>query len=699
MSNITEINETVSIELQGDIALICINNPPVNATGQVVRAGLQQAIAHLNAEAKAKVIAIYCAGRTFVAGADIREFGKPPAAPSLPDVYDELEASAIPVIAIMHGTALGGGYELGLASHSRVGIKGLKVGLPEVLLGVLPGAGGTQRLPRLVGMAASLPVILTGRHIPAAEALQIGMIDKLVEGEPRQVALDMGAAVLDGSLPTRRTGEITVEPNEQAIAETRAMLAKTAAHLYSPHACVDCVEASVKPIREGLAFERARFMDCMNTPQRSGLIHAFFAERAVANIPERKVPAREVNSLGVIGGGTMGSGIATSALLAGLPVTLIEVAQEGLDRGVATITANLDGAVKRGKLAAEKRDATLAMLTPSTDMAALAQVDLVIEAVFEKMEVKKEIFAKLDGICKPGAILATNTSYLNVNDIAACTSRPQDVIGLHFFSPAHVMRLLEIVVAEKTAPEVVASGFALAKRMKKVGVRAGVCDGFIGNRILGKYSTAVAHMLLDGARAKQIDDALEAFGAAMGPHRVGDLAGLDIGYMTRRSKDATRDPAERYSGGIADRLSEAGWNGRKTGKGFYVYENGKEVAETPELDEIMAAERAKDGAVQREFTDQNIIDRYMTAMILEAAKVVQEGIALRPVDVDCTFLFGYGFPRHRGGPLHYADTIGAAELVRRIQEYAKENAHFWTVPALLEKMAADGSTFADLNQG
>ena len=384
--------------------------------------------------------------------------------------------------------------------------------------------------------------------------------------------------------------------------------------------------------------------------------------------------------------------------MAGLPVTLIEVTQEALDRGVATITGNLDGAVKRGKMSAAKRDTALVNLSASMSMDALAEVDLVIEAVFESMDVKKEIFSALDAICKEGAVLASNTSYLDVNEIAAMTKRPQDVLGLHFFSPAHIMKLLEVVVGEKTAPEVVATGFALAKNMRKIGVRAGVCDGFIGNRILGHYLKTASYLVLDGAHPDQVDKALEGFGFAMGPHRVGDLAGLDIGYMTRKRLAATRPAEERYGGAIADRLSENGWNGRKTSKGYYAYE-GRDTLKNPDLDAIIDEERAKAGITPRAFSDEEIVERYMTAMISEATRVVEDGIALRPVDVDVVFLSGYGFPRFRGGPLHYADTIGAAALVKRIEAYAQEDAHYWQVPELLRKMSEDGSTFADLNKG
>lgn len=698
MAESNSTSEAVSYGYEGDVALICIDNPPVNATGIAVREGLVKAVEAINAEAKAKAIAIYCAGRTFIAGADIREFGKPPKAPSLTEVLDVLEASAIPTVSIMHGTTLGGGYETALATHARVAMKGAKFGLPEVLLGIIPGAGGTQRLPRLSGIPFALDIAVSGRHAKVEEGLEKGAIDRVVDpGEPRDIAVAMGKEIIAGTLPTRRTADIQAKADDAAVAATLDMVAKKNPHLINLAECVKAIGASTLPLAEGLKKEREHFMVCMNSPQRAGLIHAFFGERAVSNIPEAKGETRNLQKIGVIGGGTMGSGIATSCLMAGYDVTLVEVKQDALDRGVATITKNLDGAVSRGKMKADKRDAALAKLSPALEMEALADMDLVIEAVFEKMEIKKDIFGKLNTICKPGAILASNTSYLDINAIAACTDRPQDVLGLHFFSPAHVMRLLEIVQGEKTAPDVLATGFHLAKNLGKVGVLAQVCDGFIGNRILGHYGKVISYLVLDGASPQQVDDALESFGMAMGPHKVGDLAGLDIGYMTRqRKKEEGLPPGERYGGDIADRISEREGHGRKTGKGYYLYESGSPVP-NPAVADIIDEVRAEKGITPRDFTEQEIIDRYMTAFIAEAARVVEDGTAKRPVDVDMVFLFGYGFPRHRGGPLHYADTIGAKELVRRIEAYAEEDANYWKVPPLLRKMAEDGTTFADLN--
>lgn len=547
-----------------------------------------------------------------------------------------------------------------------------------------------------MGMEHTLDMALTGRMVPGDTALEWGLIDRIEEGDPRDVAIKGAQAVLDGSLATRRTADLPVVVDEAALENARAMAAKKMPFLDSPPMLIDAVARSTGDVKDGMKFERECFMALLKTESGRGMIHAFFAERAVAKIPEAGATPREIKKIGVIGGGTMGSGIATSALNSGFEVRLIEVAQEALDRGVATISKNLEGAVKRGKSTQEKMDAALGRLTPSTNMDDLSDVDLVIEAVFENMDVKKEIFTNLDRICKDGAILASNTSYLNIDEIASVTKRPEDVIGLHFFSPAHIMKLLEIVVADKTAPEVVATGFQLAKKMRKIGVRAGVCDGFIGNRILAYYGKTAGYLMEDGASPQQIDDALEAFGFAMGPYKVGDLAGLDIGWANRKRMHETRPEEERYVE-IHDRICENGWFGRKTGKGFYVYDGG-DIRPNPEVAGIIDAERAKKGITPRTFSDQEIVDRYMTAMISEAARVVEEGIALRPIDVDAVFLFGYGFPRFRGGPLQYADTIGAKELVSRIQSYAKDDPYYWKMPALLERMAEDGTTFADLNK-
>ncbi len=692
-----QINDVVSIETLSHIALICLNNPPVNAASQALRYGLQQAISIANTNDAIRVIAIYGAGRTFVAGADIKEFDGPPLEPMLPELVNEIEESETPVVVILHGTALGGGLEIALGGHVRVGLKGLKVGLPEINLGLLPGAGGTQRTPRLIGIPAALDMILSGRHVPANEALELGLIDRLSDEIPRDAAIGAAKDILSGVLMPRRTGEILVKADHSYLDKMKATLLRTHAHLVSPHKCVEAVRASSLKLSEGLKLEKRAFAESMSTPQRAGLIHAFFGERAARNIPEAKISPLDLAHIGVVGAGTMGIGIATTCLLSGLEVTLVEASQEPLEIGIATIHKNLEGAVKRGKLSREKFNSSLKCLTGNTDLASLNQVDMVIEAVFEDMDVKKDIFFKLDKICKTGAVLASNTSYLDINELADITSRPQDVIGLHFFSPAHVMRLIEVIVCEKTNETVSATGFALAKRLRKVGVKSGVCDGFIGNRILSHYRKTAAYLVLDGSSPQEVDQALEAFGFAMGPHKVTDLAGLDIDWLTRRRKAPTRSKEERYSGDVADRLCENGWFGRKAGKGYYLYETA-DMTPNPKVNEIIEAERNRAGLSPKTFSVGEIIDRYMTAMISEATRVLEDKIAARPLDIDMVLLFGYGFPRHRGGPMHYADTIGATKLIEHIEKYAQEDSYYWRVPNLLRDMAKDGKTFADLNR-
>ncbi|WP_102223211.1 3-hydroxyacyl-CoA dehydrogenase NAD-binding domain-containing protein [Acidimangrovimonas sediminis] len=688
--------QIVTIERIGNVALVALDNPPVNAAGQALRAALIAAIEAL--EGTVAAIALYGKGRSFIAGADIREFGKPPQAPSLPEVVNRIEASTTPVVAVLHGVALGGGLEVALGAHARVVAGSVTVGFPEVTLGILPGAGGTQRAPRLAGVGPALDLITTGRRIGAAEAQSLGLVDRIEAGAPRDVALAMAEALAAGSLPHRRTSEIEVVPDPAALTAAEDTVTRRQPQLFAPRRCIEAVAASLRPIAEGLAEERRLFQQCIDSPQRAALVHAFFAEREVAKIPEAGATAREVAHVGVIGGGTMGSGIATAALLAGLRVTLNERDAAALDRGRATIEKNLAGAVKRGKLDAARRDDILrTALQTSVRLEDFAEVDLVVEAVFEDMAVKKEIFTRLDAIAKPGAVLASNTSYLDIDEIAAATSRPGDVLGLHFFSPAHVMRLLEVVVAAKTAPEVTATGFALARKLGKVGVRAGVCDGFIGNRILSHYRKAAEYMVLDGATPWEVDAALQDFGFAMGPFAVMDLAGLDIGWATRKRLAPTRDPRERYSP-VADRICENGWFGRKTGQGYYLHGDAAPKP-NPEVARIIEAARAEAGITPRNFTADEIVTRYMTAMIAEGARVLEDGIALRPVDIDAVFLFGYGFPRFRGGPMLYADTIGAGQLAARIEDFAREDPFYWRVPALIRRLAETGGSFADLNRG
>ncbi|MDJ0970570.1 MAG: 3-hydroxyacyl-CoA dehydrogenase NAD-binding domain-containing protein [Kiloniellales bacterium] len=696
----------VTTERRGSIAVITVDNPPVNALSQAVRQGLDEAVAAAQADGAVAALVIAGAGRTFIAGADIREFGKPPQPPSLPEVISRIEAGEKPVIVALHGTALGGGLEVALGCHYRVALPGAKVGLPEVLLGLIPGAGGTQRTPRLIGAEKALDLITSGRHVAAEEALALGLIDEISEGEdPVAAGIAFAEKVLAEGRPARRSGEVEDKiaddrDNAAVFEDARKSLEKKARGLFSPFKCVAAVEAAVSlPFAEGLKRERALFLECMDSPQRAGLIHAFFAEREVRKIPESKAAPREIAATGVIGGGTMGAGIAVSLLTAGLPVTLVERDEESLTRGRAKVEGILDGGVKRGKMTTEARDALLATkFATALDYGALTGADLVIEAVFEDMAVKKQVFQQLDAALKPGAILASNTSYLNIDEIAAVTGRPKDVIGLHFFSPAHVMKLLEVVVAGKTAPEVVASGFALAKRLGKVGVRAGVCDGFIGNRILSVYRRQADYMIEDGASPYAIDAALLHFGFPMGPYAVADLAGLDIGWANRKRLAPTRDPQERYVE-IADRICERGWFGQKTGRGYYLYKEGSRKGEPdPEVEAIIAEERAKKGMAPRDFTEEEIVRRYLAAMVNEGAKVVEEGIALRPLDVDVTLLYGYGFPRWRGGPMKYADMTGLDKVLADIRGYEAEDSRSWKPAQLLVDLVERGETFDSLNR-
>ncbi|OJJ09260.1 3-hydroxyacyl-CoA dehydrogenase [Alphaproteobacteria bacterium AO1-B] len=694
------MTQSVNLTLEDNIAVIEIANPPVNALSHAVRSGLQDAFRDIAANDEIKAVVVYGAGRTFVAGADIREFGQPPKEPFLPELINEIEACTKPVIAAVHGTVLGGGLELALGAHYRIAAPKTKLGLPEVSLGLLPGAGGTQRLPRLVPVAKAIDMITSGKPVSASDALELGLIDQ-ISGEDDMRAAGLAYAktlVEEGAAPRPVSGLACKAPEDGLFDKARATLGKKARGQIAPQKCIDAIEGAVNlPFAEGLAQERALFRELMDSDQRAALIHAFFSERQVGKLPEiQDVEPRTLEKVGIIGGGTMGSGIATSALLAGLTVTLIERDAEAVAKAEGTVSKNLAGAVKRGKLSQEKFDAIMAgHFTAGSGYEALAEADLVIEAVFESMDVKKEVFGKLDKICKPGAVLASNTSYLDVDEIAEITSRPADVIGLHFFSPAHVMRLLEIVVGAKTAPDVVATGFALAKRLGKIGVRAGVCDGFIGNRILATYRKAIDGAVLAGASPFDVDRALVDFGLAMGPFAVSDLAGLDIGYMTRQRLAATRDPREVYAG-FSDKLCEDGHHGRKTGRGFYDYSGEQPVPNNAILGYI-SEERAAKGIESRSLSDQEIIDRYMAAMVNEAALVVEEGIAQRPLDVDVTLLNGYGFPRWRGGPMQYADTVGVDKILNDIKRFAEEDDFLWQPAPLLEKLAAEGKTFASLN--
>jgi 3-hydroxyacyl-CoA dehydrogenase len=699
-------DDIVTTELRGEILTVTLNHPPVNALSAAVRRRLMHAFDAAESDAACAAIVLTGEGRNFSGGADIREFGKTGLLPTLPDLCARIEASSKPVIAAIHGVCLGGGLEIALSAHYRVASEDARLGLPEVLLGLLPGAGGTQRGTRLIGAQAALDLMLSGRHVGAPEALSWGLVDRLVPaGQDLDAAIAYARELIGQRTAPRRSRDATAgladaQANRAAIDAARTEAQKKSRGLFSPFKIIDAIEAALeRPFDEGIAIERGHFLAAIASPQRAGLIHAFFAEREVAKAPEtRSAQPRSIAKVGVIGGGTMGAGIAVSVLNAGLPVVMIERDEPSLARGRGFVEKVYDGLVAKGRMDAAGKARLMSLFSGATRYEALADADLVIEAVFEDMAVKRQVFAELDRCCKPGCVLATNTSYLDIDEIAASISRPQDVVGLHFFSPANIMKLLEIVVPAKVSADVVATGFALAKVLKKVPVRAGVCDGFIGNRILATYRLAIDYMIEDGASPYQIDKALRDFGYPMGPLQVSDLSGGDIGWATRKRRALTRDPRQRYVQ-IADRLCERGWFGQKTGRGWYQYPQGSRAGvPDPEVEAIIEAERQRAGITARAFDDAEIVRRIMAAMANEGARILEEKIALRPLDIDVVFLHGYGFPRHRGGPMHYADTVGLSSVLADIRSFEKEDAFFWNPSPLLVALAERGETFDSLNR-
>ncbi|MFK7867881.1 MAG: 3-hydroxyacyl-CoA dehydrogenase NAD-binding domain-containing protein [Roseobacter sp.] len=693
------MTQPVLFEVCGPIAVLRINNAPVNALSQAVRQGIHDALCKAEDMPQVQALLLIGEGRTFVAGADIKEFGKPLLEPSLPALCNRLEASRLVVVAAMHGVSLGGGLEVALSCHYRIGVPDARVGLPEVHLGLIPGAGGTQRLPRLTGADVAIEAITSGRHIGAAEALNLGILDRVTQGTPLDIGLAFVRELLAQDAGPRPVGAMP-RPKPLAWEAVLEQVRRRARGQLSPEVAVRAVQASTElSFDEGLTAERQLFSELMDTDQRKGLIHAFFAERQTSKLPElREVSPRPLHSIGVVGGGTMGSGIAAAALMAGLRVTLIEQDQDRLQTARRQVEDILHAAEARGKMTASAREGALAdLFAPDVDDAALADADLVVEAVFEDMAAKKSVFARLNTVCKPGAVLATNTSYLDIAEIAGATGRPGDVLGLHFFSPAHVMKLLEVVVAEGTAPEAAATGFALAKKLGKTAVRAGVCDGFIGNRLMNAYRTAADHMVLDGASPFEVDAAIEAFGFAMGPFRVADLAGLDIGWAARQRRAPTLDPRARV-GRYADVLCEQGHFGQKTGCGYYVYLEGARRGEpNGQVLSLIDAERAQRGITPRVFSTEDIQLRFVAAIVNEGARILQEGIARRPLDLDIAMILGYGFPRFRGGPMKWADLMGLEKLLALIEDFAKEDAFFWDVAPLLRDLVVRGACFDDLN--
>jgi 3-hydroxyacyl-CoA dehydrogenase len=692
------MNSPVSYELVESIGVITIDNPPVNALSHAVREGIQDAIRTAQND-DSKAIVISCAGRTFIAGADITEFGKPPMQPYLPDLLNEIEASDKIVIAALHGTALGGGFETALASHYRIAVESAKIGLPEVKLGLFPGAGGTQRIPRLAGIAAAVDLMASGNPIGAARAAELGLIDKVVSGDLREAALDYAKELLASSAPIRRTCDLDVEPVDgNVFAAIESELVKRARGQLAPLKMLESVKGAMTlPFDAGQAQERALFWELMQGSQSKALRYIFFAKREAANIKElpRETTKRDVQSVGIIGGGTMGGGIAMSFANAGFAVTMLEISDEALAHGLAIIDRNYGGSVKRGKLGEDQARSCRQRITGTTDYASLADCDLVIEAVFEDPELKKSIFAKLDETCKDGAILATNTSYQDVDAIAAATRRPEDVLGMHFFSPAHIMKLLEVVRGAKTADDVLATVMALAKKIRKVPVMSGVCYGFIGNRMLGPYMREGQLCLIEGSTPAAIDGALQEWGMAMGPLSVGDLAGLDIGYKAREALPAEKRGDPR-SYRVADALVEAGRLGQKSGAGFYSYDpDTRQKLADPAVLEVVEREAAALGVERRDIATDEIVDRLIYALVNEGMKIVEEGIAQRPGDIDVVYVYGYGFPSWRGGPMHYADAVGLDRVLARINEFRARFGDAWTPAPLLVKLVDEGSTLAE----
>ena len=697
---------SAQFQVHGDVAVITLANPPVNGLGLATRQGIVDGLNRAQQDAAVKSIVITGAGGAFSGGADIKEFGsdKSMQEPNLLSVIAAIEASSKPVVAAIHSVCMGGGLELALGCHYRLAAPGCSVALPEVKLGLLPGAGGTQRLPRVVGVEAALNMIVSGETVKSE---LIGFIpgqklfDKMAasaEALPEE-ALAFARSVADTRpLPLVRNLPCKHPQGDAYFQFARNMVKGMSKNYPAPAKCVDAVEAATKgKFVDGMLVERELFINLMWTPESRALRHLFMAERAASKIPDvpSDTPKRDVKSVGVIGAGTMGGGIAMNFLNAGIPVVMLETQAAALERGVGTIRKNYENSLKKGKLTQDKLDARMALLQPTLDYADLADVDLVIEAVFEEMGVKQQVFEKLDSVCKPGAILASNTSTLDLNQIAAFTKRPQDVVGLHFFSPANVMRLLEVVRGDATAKDVLATSMALAKTIKKQAVVSGVCDGFIGNRMVARYGQAAHDLIVAGALPQQVDKALEKFGFAMGPFRMGDLAGLDIGWAIRKRRNA-ENPAEAKPN-VADALCEAGRFGQKTGSGWYRYIPGNRVAQPdPVVEEVIVAFRAAHGVTPRQISDEEIIERCVYALVNEGARIVEEGIAQRASDVDIVYLNGYGFPLHRGGPMLYADQVGLVNVERALKRFAAEpgaDVAFWTPAALLSRLAAANETF------
>ena len=686
----TAINDVTRYDLEGDVGVITLNSPPVNALSFNVRDGLAGGMTAALADPGAKAIVIICEGRTFIAGADITEFGGPQRGASLYDVQEAMESSAKPVVAAIHGTALGGGLEVALCAHYRVAVPSARCGLPEVNLGLLPGAGGTQRLPRIAGPEKALEMMTSGQHVPAKDCLAMGLVDEIVpEGELRAGAVAFAHKIAAEGKPLKKVRDSNekveaARGHPEIFADFRKANARRFRGFLAPEYNIRCVEAAVnQPFEEGLKTERKLFGELMSGSQSAAQRYAFFAERQAAKIPDvpDDTPTIPVNKVGVIGGGTMGGGIAMNFMNAGIPVTMIEVKQEALDRGIATVRRNYE----RSRTAKpEETEARMSRLTGALDLAALADCDLVIEAVFERMDIKKDIFARLDAICKPGAILATNTSGLNIDEIASVTKRPEAVIGLHFFSPANVMKLLEVVRADHTSKEVIATSMKLARKIGKIAVLVGVCPGFVGNRILGARQREANKLIMEGAMPWDIDRVLYDFGFPMGPFAMSDLAGLDIGWVKERSKGET----------IRDVLCEMDRRGQKTGAGWYDYDENRNAKPSPVTEQVLHDFIVKSGANPRKISDEEILERCLYPMINEGAKILEEKKAIRASDIDVVWENGYGWPVYRGGPMWYGDHVGLPKVLAKMQEFQAQMGDAFKPAPLLEKLVAEGKGFA-----
>jgi len=693
------MNKVVHLVREGNIAVISVNNPPVNALGIAVRTGLMDCIKAAIADLAVDAIALVCEGRTFFAGADISEFGKPPVAPALREVHEMMENSPKPIVAGIHGTALGGGLETALACHYRVAVPSAKLGLPEVKLGILPGAGGTQRLPRLIGVEKAIEMICTGEPIGALQAHEMGVIDEIAEeGELRDVTIDFAAEVIDEGRPL-----VKVRDRDRLIAEAarrpelfhgaRAHYAKKMRGLLAPQHCISAIQAATEmDFDGGMRRERELFTELLQSDQSKALRHFFFAERQANKIPDvpRDTPKREISRVAVIGAGTMGGGIAMNFANAEIPVVIVETGQEALDRGIATIRRNYENSARKGRISTADVEARMALLKPSLETSDICDTDLIIEAVFENMDIKKKLFAEIDLHAKPGAILATNTSTLDVNQIAKATARPSSVIGLHFFSPANVMKLLEVVRADKTDKAVIATCMALAKRIGKVPVLAGVCHGFIGNRMLHAYFNQAFELLYEGCQPQQVDKAIYDFGFAMGPFAMSDLAGLDVSWRVRKETGQTQP--------IADRLCELGRFGQKTEAGYYRYgPDGRTPYPDQEVAAIIEEEGLKRHGARRTIGTEEIVERCMLALVNEGAKILEEGIALRASDIDVVYVYGYSFPVYRGGPMFWANQMGLDTAREKIRGYHEAGQEVFAPAPLIEKLVAEGQSFADLD--